>query len=423
MSAPCPPGSFRNPISSRCVKVTGRRARELYEGGVVDYGAMAAGVGVPVYGAPQPAAYRRAETRRNRVIDIVGAFAGRGSSSGNTRRRPRYAAVEAGPLPAVRQVGIPAVAARPAAPIVAAPVDIRNQPCPPNKVRNPRTARCVVIGGRAYKEAGIGPAPEPVVHKEPAAVLKAREVRRSSSEGRPDLPLHAAAVAPLADRATILGWAAGNCKEQKDVITGIPFRNMDATALQQLIRLHNRTCTLAPPLHAKVAAEHRVGTVATLPGQPDTQMVLADFKALRDAMRRDNPAYKLPGRRHQPPPPNWQLYVARDARSGPDYMSVMYVDATKGRMTPIGVEYPPESVKVDMGFIPIKPVTGALCDIKLIVETLQQLAAANRLLEPIPGGWKPIAGFPFTKSYWTRETATRLSIFCRLLIRALTTPI
>jgi hypothetical protein len=407
MAAPCPPGSFRNPISSRCVKLTGRRARELYDGGYVDYGAMAAAA------VQQQQPYRpvqaRAETRRQqRPIDIAAAFGGRGSiSSNNTRRRQQQQPFEVAPL---RQ---------PAAPRI----DPRAQPCPSTRqVRNPITGRCVVVGGRAFKQAGIAPvlAP-PIPHLR--ALKPAEAARRTESGDRPDLPLHAAAVAPLADRATILGWATGNCKEQRDAITGIPFRNMDAENLQQLVRLHTRACTLAAPLNAKVAAEHRDGKIATIPGQPDTQMVLPDFKALRDAMRRTNPAYKLPGRRHQPPPPTWKLYVSRDARSGPDYMTVMYVDSTKGRATPTGMEYPPEAVRVDLGFIPTKQVTGALCEPALIVETLQRLGDANRLLEPVAGGWKPVAGFPFTKQYWTRETATRLSNLCRLLIRALTSPI
>lgn len=442
----CPPGSFRNPLTSRCVKVTGRKARELYEGRYVDYGAMVTGYGVPVYRAPGQAVTRRRDrSREPGHIDIVGAFAGRRrrSSSGETRRhRPFYAPA---PVPVYQQARyIPQPPLQPtkppAYPFAAQqpkreaqpPVDVRTQPCPSTRqVRNPITGRCVVIGGRAYKDAGLAPpvpVPTPAPGPGPApSVLKAltRPVaaRRSSSEGRPDLPLHASAVAPLSDRSTILGWAAGNCKEQRDAITGTPFRNMDAANLQQLVRLHNRACTLAVPLHTKVAAQHRDGTPATLPDDPTTQMVLADFVALREAMRRTNPAYKLPGRRHQPPPPNWRLYVARDARSGPDYMSVMYVDTKKARATQTGIEYPPESVRVDMGFIPSKQVTGALCDPSLIVETLQRLAEANRLLDPVAGGWKPVAGFPFTKSYWTRDTKDRLSNLCRELIRALTTPL
>jgi hypothetical protein len=413
MAAPCPPGTFRNPISSRCVKLTGRRARELYEGGYVDYGAMAAAAAPfqayrqePLY---RPAQQARAETRRQgRPIDIAAAFGGRGSISSNANRtRRRYQPAYAIP------------GRQPAAPRI----DPRAQPCPSTRqVRNPITGRCVVVGGRAFKQAGIAPVlaqPPP----QPRVLRPAEVARRTESNAPADLPVHASAVAPLADRPTILGWAAGNCKEQRDAITGIPFRNMDAENLQQLVRLHTRACTLATPLNAKVAAEHRDGKIATIPGQSDTQMVLADFKALRDAMRRTNPAYKLPGRRHQPPPPTWKLYVGRDARSGPDYMSVMYVDSTKGRATGMGMEYPPEAVRVDLGFIPNRQIAGALCEPALITETLQRLADSNRLLEPVAGGWKPIAGFPFTKQYWTRETANRLSNLCRQLIRALTSPI
>lgn len=411
----CPPGSFRNPLTSRCVKVTGRKARELYEGRYVDYGAMVAGYGQQPPQQPHPF-FQQTRRRERGPIDIVAAFAGRRrSNTSDTRRRPRPYAYVPPPPPPQR----PILQVAPPLPEPIATVDIRTQPCPSVKqVRNPITGRCVVIGGRAYKLAGLAPPVPETPHLPPPV-----EARRSSSEGRPNLLLHASAVAPLADRSTILGWAAGNCKEQRDAITGTPFRNLDAANLQQLVRLHNRACTLAAPLHTKVAAQHRDGTVATLPDEPSTQMVMADFKALREAMRRTNPAYKLPGRRHQPPPSNWRLYVARDARSGPEYMSVMYVDTTKARATATGFEYPPDSVRVDLGFIPAKSVPGALCDTTLIVETLQRLAESNRLLEPVAGGWKPIAGFPFTKSHWTRDTPQRISALCRDLVRALTTPI
>jgi hypothetical protein len=216
-----------------------------------------------------------------------------------------------------------------------------------------------------------------------------------------------------------------NCVNDHDPLTGTAFVSADTSALQEVIRLHNSTCTLATPLNAKVTAEHKAGQIATMPGDPSTHMTLDDFKALRDTVRRRIPGYKIPGRKHQPPPPNWQIYVASDNRSGPEFASVMYVDVTKIVYTAAGVQYPLDSVRVDLGFIPLT-ITGGLCSPLTVVQIIQQLATANRLLSPVAGGWKPVAGFPFKKSYWagpSEEVKERFNRFCRDLTRALTAPV
>jgi hypothetical protein len=179
---------------------------------------------------------------------------------------------------------------------------------------------------------------------------------------------------------------------------------------------------LAGPLNDKVSAEHKAGKVATIPGDPSNHMTLDDFKALRNSIRRRNPGYRIPARKHQPPPPNWQLYVSPDNRSGPDFASVMYVDTTKILETPVGTQYPLDSVKVDMGFIPVK-IEGALCTPQLIADLLARLAAANRLLTPIAGGWKPVGGFPYTKKYWSTDTKARFGKLCTELTKALMSPV
>jgi len=290
------------------------------------------------------------------------------------------------------------------------------QPCPPDTQRNPDTGRCIKIGGRTFKRVLAPPAPPKPV---PA------HIRRTSSEAGPRLPVGTAAVAPLADRPTILGWATGNCAQQRDALTGIPLTSIDAAALQQLIRLHDGTCVLAPPLHTKAAAQHREGKPATLPADPTSHMTLDDFKALRTAMRRTNPAYKLPPRRRQPPPTSWTLHIASDNRSGPDFVSVLYVDISKVQLAPDGSRIiTPESVRIDLGFLPLATAPTAQCTGKSLIDLVVRVAAANRLLEPVAGGWKPaVAGFPFTKQYWRRDTAgDRASRLCKLLAHALANP-
>lgn len=358
----CPPGKVLNPRTLRCVKFTGRKAQELAQHG-----------NIPEYYAQAPAPVRRT-LRRPRVPSFAAAFG-------------------------------------------AAP-DYRPSECPPGHVRNPATRRCIKVGGPTHQRLHQPPSLPPSPRPQPREII-----RRTTTERPVTLPVGSAGIAPLADRPTILGWAHAQCRNDRDPITGTPFASADATTLQDMIRLHNRTCTLAGPLNVKVAAEHKAGHVATIPGDQSSHMTLDDFKALRDSMRRHNPAYKLPSRKHQPPPSTWQLYVASDNRSGPEFASVMYIDVNKIVQGPMGPEYPVDSVTLDMGFIPIT-VTGAFCAPQMVVELIQRVATANRLLTPVAGGWKPIAGFPFSKKYWSGpDVKDRFSKLCRELTRALTTPL
>jgi len=366
----CPPGTVLNPRTLRCVKVSGRKAQELAKyGNIPDY-----------YVQQQPAytAFLFGKTPRQ---------------TRRTVKRPNYYGQQQ-----------PAFFRTPAV-------------CPPGQERNPTTGRCIKLGGKTHKR--LYPQPPPLTQP----TMAPKEVRRRTESDAPaTLPVGTAGIAPLADRATILGWAHAHCNNDRDPITGTPFIAEEASALQNLIRLHNRTCTMAGPLNAKVTAEHKAGQVATIPGQT-SHMTLDDFKALRDSMRRRDPGYKLPGRRHQPPPSTWQLYIASDNRSGPDFASILFVDTTKVVQGPAGPEYPVESVKMDLGFIPTN-ITGALCAPQLVVELIQRLATANRLLTPVAGGWKPVAGFPYSKQYWSGHDAKeRFGKLCRELTRAVSSPL
>jgi hypothetical protein len=142
-------------------------------------------------------------------------------------------------------------------------------------------------------------------------------------------------------------------------------------------------------------------------------------------MRRTNPGYKLPPRRRQPPPSTWTLHIASDNRSGPDFVSILYVDTSKVQLAPDGSRIiTPESVRIDMGFLPLNTPPAAQCTGKSLIDLVARVAAANRLLEAVAGGWKPaIVGFPATKQYWRRDTTgERVSRLCKLLAYALANP-
>jgi hypothetical protein len=395
----CPPGTVLNPRTYRCISAEGRTAKALIREGAV------APAPAPAYNPWMGAYYQRpAEPPRHIRARL-------------TVRRPR-ARVGGGAFGDI--IRLEGVGRREAAAVAQQP----HHECDAGTVRNPRTGRCIKITGRTYKQLHHKPVTAPAPAPEPALVLAPPPTahRRALSEGRPVPPTGVPAVAPIGDRTTTLQWIAGNCANDTDPVARTAFATQPT--VEDIIRLHDNTCVAAPGLHRHVAAEHKVGRVAVIPGnRRGTPMTIEDFTALRAAMRRRDPAYKVPARRHEPPPPTWQLYVASDRRSGPQFASVMYVDITKARSTAYGVEYPADAIRVDMGYIPAVTPVGAICTIQTIVDLLDRLAKENRLLTSAAGGWRPIAGFPFTKDHWSMDTANRLNRLCRDLAKALATPL
>jgi hypothetical protein len=114
------------------------------------------------------------------------------------------------------------------------------------------------------------------------------------------------------------------------------------------------------------------------------------------------------------PPPEWKLYIASDYRSGPEYASVLFVDTRKAVYGYNGVEYPPEAIRLDLGFIPVHIGTSK-CSAQTVLIQLQRLANANLLLKKTATGWKPVAGFPYTKKDWEHNGESRLMHLCQML--------
>jgi hypothetical protein len=263
--------------------------------------------------------------------------------------------------------------------------------CASGYERNQITGRCIRVDGPTYRK--LNP--------------------RILSESSGILPLGKAGVAPLADKSTILAWSNRNCKYKNDLLTGSVFANETPEKLQSLVRLHDGSCVTASALNEHVKDQHKTGKIATLPHAKDTHMTLDDFKALREIMRRTVPGYKIPARAHQPPPTEWQLYAASDQRSGPEFISILFVDVTKARSTASGIEYPLESIRSDLGFLPI---TSSL---QTFLALLQRLASLNRLLTPVPGGWSPLHGFPYSKNYWSIDRTKRLKKLYDILLASI----
>ena len=337
----CPPGLILNPKTRRCVRVTGKVGRGLYNEGYVRNAEVYAAVQAVPFGY-QP---RRVTQRKPGFL---------------LKREPKLA--------------IP-------------------KECPPGNIRSPQTRKCIKIGGKAYNKI--------YGSHEPAYV--------TASEPKVAIPLGASGAAPLADKPIIVDWTTQNCKYANDILTGRRF-NEDSTAnLQSLVRLHDGVCVAAPSLNSQIVAQHKAGQIATLPHDKTTHLTLGDFKALKEIMQRTVPGYKIPARIHQAHPPGWELYIASDNRSGPEFVSVLYVDVTKAIMTATGIEYPQESIRVDLGYLPI---TG---QIQNLLAILQRLDAMNKLLIPVAGGWKPTLGFPYQKAHWSQHKEERLQKLTGLL--------
>jgi len=332
----CPAGYVLNPISRRCIIASGKTAAELIRRGDI----------APIYTGPP---------NRLRV----------------TIKNPR------------------------------APAAIYMQPpCDYNQERNPRTGRCVKIGGRTYKKLG------------------GRDVqRRIATE-----PYVRSALAPLTDRHGILEWTRASCHNQVDPLTGQPFVSQDTASLQKLVRLHNNTCASSQALNRQIYIDRVEGRPTDIPGTYEP-LNSADHNAIASSQGRVTgalgnpyafPTTAAPVVRRAPRPAEWQLYIAQDARSGPEYASVLIVDVTRARVTAYGTEYPQESIRVDLGFIPVSGGPGPRCTPQTLVDRIQRKDKKGALtfLDPASGRWKPIAPFPLPKTFWTSSRAAKMAQLC-----------
>lgn len=332
----CPPGLILNPKTLRCVRVTGKVGRGLYNDGYVRNAEVQAAVQAVPFGY-QP-------RNRNRFTMRKPGFL--------LRREPKLA--------------IP-------------------KPCPPGTTRSLQTRKCIKLGGKAYKK-----------------VYSFHEQNPPVSEPKIAIPLGLSGAAPMSDKTTIVDWTTRNCKYANDILTGRRFTEDSVTNLQNIVRLHDGVCMAAPSLNSLIGAQHKSGQIATLPHDKTTHMTMGDFKALKEVMQRTAPGYKIPARVHQPHPPGWELYIASDNRSGPEFVSVLYIDVTKAIMTATGVEYPQESIRVDLGYLPRTD------QIQNLLAILQRLDAMNKLLVPVAGGWKPTHGFPYQKAHWANNRSAKM---------------
>ena len=413
-----------NPRTRNCVKASGRVAQGLVRRGDVN----------PIYGAPGPAPGRRATVRRPRA-PAYGAPPAYGYGP------PTYGGPATG-------YGAPATGYGAIAP-AAVYID---PPCPYGQERNPQTGRCVKIGGRTYKKVR-GPAPAPPAYRAAPTYGAAAPAyggpqhlgqrHRAATE-----PYIRSMLAPMTDQANIVGWTRAQCKNQVDPLTGRAFVSQDTASLQQLVRLHNRTCVSSNALKRQVDADRSRGITSVIPGTYDP-LNATDYESLAASQRRvgaptgygpsygpaygapTGPSYGFPttaapapsygapglGRVKAPRPPEWQLYIAQDTRSGPDYASVLIVDVTKAKTTAYGTEYPHESIRVDLGFIPVTGTQGAACTPQTLVDRIQRKDKKGALifLDPGSGRWKPIAPFPLLKTFWTTGRAAKLGQICSAL--------
>jgi len=242
------------------------------------------------------------------------------------------------------------------------------KPCRPDQFRNPETGRCKKL-----------------------ARVKAQSVRQPEyrSEGRLERPVPA--VAPLVDPQS---WARVNCRNTRDPLTG---RALDT---EDVVRLHERTCAIAEPLSRVVATQHAKGRLARIPGT-DVEMTREDFRALKDAMRRRDPAYKVPVLKREEAPESWVLYLDREGQ----YLTVQIIDIDTG------------ALELDLGYIPI--VSRGRCTAQTVIDMLRSLESANRLLVPEGNRWRPVVG-PFPKSYWkSHDAAAKYNRMCHDLANAL----
>ena len=380
----CPAGYVLNPRTRNCVLATGKTAASLVRRGNI----------APVYGV---AAVRRTAKRpayRQQYGQPYGQAYGQAYGQPQAYR-PQGPQQQRPPAPAAIYM---------------------EAPCAYGLERNPRTGRCVRIGGRTHKKLR-GPAPGP------------HRLGPQAYQGRVGTdPYIRSSLAPLTNREGILNWTRSQCRNQVDPLTGRAFVSEDTTALQQLVKLHNNTCASSKALNRQIYIDGVEGRPSTIPGSYEP-LSSADHAAIRASQNRvaapqlqgPPPPYGFPttaaplgqGRR-APRPSEWQLYIAQDARSGSEYASVLIVDVTKARTTAYGVEYPADSIRVDLGYIPVTGSQGSACTPQTLVDRIQRKDKRGALifLDPASGRWKPIAPFPLLKTFWASSRAAKMAQLC-----------
>ena len=212
----CPAGTILNPESLHCVKITGRRGRQLI-------------------------------------------------------RDPKQLAR----IPLTQQQGIPGV-------------------CKTWQVRNPYTKRCIKRTGRTFKRV---------------------KSRLSLSKNR--VP----SVAPTGPPEAVRAWST-TCRNRD-------HPPLTPGSTDTLVRLHTGLCLPASRVHASVAAEHRAGRSAHIPGSSNEWMTIEDFRVLQAAQRRHDPSYRVPRRTPAPNRPDrWQLQVVP---LNAEFVTASFVDPTGAR--------------------------------------------------------------------------------------------
>jgi hypothetical protein len=405
----CPAGYVLNPRTRHCVLATGKTAAGLVRRGNI----------APVYGA---AATRRT-VKRPYGQPYAPPYGQPYGQQGQQRQGPQ------------------------------APAAIYLEPpCDYGQERNPHTRRCVKIGGRTHKKLR---APVQPAHQRLGPQAYQRRVGTD--------PYIRASLAPLTNREGILDWTRSQCRNQVDPLTGRAFLSEDTAALQQLVKLHTNTCVSSKALNRQIYINGVEGRPSVVPGSYEP-LTPADHAAIRASQNRVSPGaypqgpypqgpypqgpyppgpqgpyppgpqgpyppgpyppgpqgpypgYGFPttaAPRKAPRPSEWQLYIAQDTRSGPEYASVLIVDVTKARTTAYGIEYPAESIRVDLGYI---PVTGgsSSCTPQTLVDRIQRKDKKGSLifLDPASGRWKPIAPFPLLKTFWASSRSAKMAQLC-----------
>lgn len=414
MSA-CPPGLVFNPQTLRCVKLGGRIGKRL----------------API--ASEEAGWTP-PTRRNNFFSRAGSFV------------PKL--LQNFTRSVTSQSRLPQLLTRRVSASLRPPMASDENRCPPGKILNPTTNKCVKVGGRVQRK----------IQRTPSLEVEG-DIR-----ALPILYTRKASKIPVGSRESMRSWISTQCTNSEEPFTGKNLKAMNEGEMSSLIRTSAGTCLRAEYLDRHIRHEREKGREVVDPLNPRRQLTLSNMDILGRVARRVLPDYRIPqvtrkatraelsakatkiqerpqtravrreqvavqgpvypsfhnpsvGQlrpRTQPPqrqmqragpyPENWKFFVGKDARSGNDFYSVYYYDKDMTAVTNEGIQVPAEAIQIDIGVIPafvgVTESGNPNCTTSALVEKLIALSKKNKLIHKLGDQYVGTVELPAERARW-----------------------
>jgi len=301
---------------------------------------------------------------------------------------------------------------------------VQENRCPAGKILNPKTGKCVKVGGRVQR--------------------RLQRLPQEGTEGSPPmLYTRKASKIPVGSREAMKTWISSQCANSEEPFTGKNLKAMTDEEMVSLIKTSAGTCLRAEYLDRHIRHERERGTEVMDPLNPRRQLTLSNMDILGRTIRQVVPDYRVPqytrkaqvqfATRQAPAtassatrlpataaqaqtrtglpipkatsyPENYKFFIGKDARSGDDFYSVYYYDKDQATVTNSGVQIPPQAIVIDIGIIPafvgVVESGNPACTTSTLVEKLLALHKKQKLLHKLGNQLVATIEMPAERARW-----------------------